>query len=198
MSLTGQQFDAVFDGFVTSPTSTRVFRLEAYQHYHVPSDDPFMAAFRNREPRPSRSVRTSPWLARVANSVISGGKQWQRVHLIREPLSEYLQMEMQGYVESQAAGEEIFLADADGPTLSSLGPDFWLFDDPAHVGGGYAVLMHYDQAGQPQSFEFVDDAGRLDALRVQRDTAMERSVDLNEFLAHDTLVIGVPAARAAS
>lgn len=198
MSLTPQQFDAVFDGFVESPTSTRVFRLEALQHYHVPNDDPFMAAFRNRAPRPSRTVRTSPWLARVAKSVLGSGKQWQRVHLIREPLSEYLKMEMQGYIESQAAGEEIFLADADAPALSSLGPDFWIFDDPAHSAGGYAVLMHYDPNGQPESFAFVDDPRQLEALRAQRDTALERSVALNEFLSNEALLIGVPSARAAS
>ena len=58
--------------------------------------------------------------------------------------------------------------------------------------------MHYEETGHLHSFEFVDGPATVEALRVQRDTALERAVPLNNFLAEDTLAIGVPTARAAS
>jgi hypothetical protein len=76
-------------------------------------------------PRPERSVRTSPWLRRIAVTTVAG-KRWQRVHIVEHLLSEYLCYEIEGYVES-ATGEEISIADrAAHPDLARLGPDFWL------------------------------------------------------------------------
>ena len=88
------EFDAWFDRFERS-----TFRLETLQRYAVSEEDERLRAFREGAPRPERSVRTSPWLRRIAVTTVAG-KRWQRVHIVEHPLSEYLCYEIEGYVES--------------------------------------------------------------------------------------------------
>jgi hypothetical protein len=164
---------ARFDDFRRS-----AFRLETLQHYAIPAEDERLRAFREGLPRPERSVRTSDWLRRVAVTT-AAGKSWSRVHLIREPLSEYLRYQLVGYVESAAVGEDIRLA-WDTPDLPDVG-DFWLFD--AGTPDVSAVLMRYGDAGQVLSFEDVTDPAALDDLWAVRDLTWARSWTLAEHLA---------------
>lgn len=174
--LTPAEFDECFQRFADSPTSTSVFRWEAHQHYAIPADEPSLVAFRESTPRPERSVRTSPWLARIAASTIAG-KSWTRVRGIIEPLSEYVQWELLAYIESQAAGEQIRVrCDCHGPE------DFWVFDgdDPEDR---YAVVMHYDATGSPIEFEFVCDQTRMRNLLVAAGGLFSEATPLNAYLA---------------
>jgi hypothetical protein len=174
--MTFEEFDACFDRFERS-----TFRLETLQRYAVPQEDEGFRAFREGTPRPERSVRTNPWLRRVAVTTV-GGKQWQRVHIVAHPLTEYLRYEIVSYVESAAAGEEVRIAErAAHPDLATLGPDFWLFD--AEVDHAFAILMHYDRDGHVLDFEHTDDPGTLQRCRAQRDLALQHSVGLNTYLA---------------
>lgn len=173
--MTPQEFDALFDTFRHS-----AFRLETLQSYAVSTEDASMRAFREGSPRPERSVRTSSWLRRIAVTT-AAGKSWRRVHLVRHPLSEYLRYELVGYGESQAAGEVIGLADMDAyPTLTDLGPDFWLLDTGTET--AQAVLMHYDAVGATVGYERITDRTALDALAEQQAVAQAHAVPLNEFL----------------
>jgi hypothetical protein len=170
------EFDSYFDRFVTD-----VFRLETLQAYAVSEEDARLLAFRTGTPRPERSVRTEPWLARIAVTT-AAGKNWQRVHVVDHPLSEYLRYELVGYVESQAAGEQIRIADrAADESLAELGEDFWLFD--ADSDDAYAVLMRYDDVGQFVGFEYADDHSTLERCRAERQLALRYSVSLNAYLA---------------
>jgi hypothetical protein len=166
-------FDALFDTF-----TRHTFRLEALQAYAVSAEDARLRAFREGTPRPERSVRTDPWLRRIAVSTAEG-KSWSRVHLVHHPLSEYLRYELVSYIESQAVGEQIGIVDlAEYPLLG--GPDFWLFDwgtDHAQ-----AVVMHYSPDGRIQEREHVTDPARLEALNQVRITARAGSVELNSYL----------------
>jgi len=175
--VTPEGFDGLFDMFHRT-----AFRLECLQSYAVAPEDEALRAFRQGLPRPERSVRTSPWLRRVALTT-AAGKQWSRVHLVRQPLSEYLRYELIAYQESQAAGEQVLLADLDEhPDLAALGPDFWLFDSA--TADARAVLMHYDDdSGDVDRFELVTPGGRLSALEEQHDHALRAAVPLNTFLA---------------
>jgi len=176
MSLTAGEFDALFDRF-----SGEVFRLETLQCYAVSEEDKGLRAFRDGTPRPERSVRTSPWLARIAVTTTEG-KRWSRVHVVEHPLSEYLRYELLGYIESAAVGEEIRIADrAADPDLDELGPDFWLFD--AESSDAYAVLVQYDKQGEVLGFEYTADQNVLDWCRTQRATALQHSLALNTYLA---------------
>jgi len=176
MSLTYDEFDTLFDRF-----SHDVFRLETLQRYAVSEEDERLRAFRDGTPRPERSVRTSPWLARIAMTTTEG-KHWSRVHVVEHPLSEYLRYELLGYIESAAAGEEIRIADRTADSdLDRLGPDFWLFD--AEASDAYAVLMHYDQQGEVLGFEYTADHDVLHRCSAQRDVALKYSLALNAYLA---------------
>ncbi|MGH3320568.1 MAG: DUF6879 family protein [Streptosporangiaceae bacterium] len=169
------EFDACFDRLQSD-----VFRLETLQHYAVSEEDQRFRAFREGTPRPERSVRTSPWLARIAVTTTQG-KHWRRVHVVDHPLSEYLRYELVGYVESSAAGEEILIADRTAHAgLAELAVDFWLFD--ASTAHAYAVLMRYDRDGHPVAFDYAEDSDTLDRCRFERDLTVAHAVPLNAYL----------------
>jgi Family of unknown function (DUF6879) len=170
-----EEFSAHFDRF----TST-VFRLETLQTYADPGEADRVDAFLRGLPRPERSIRTSPWLARIARTTLAG-RQWLRVRVVEEPLTGYTVYEMAGYVESQAAGEQIRVAlrAASWPPRS-LRRDFWLMD--AGTPGAFALLMNYGPAGQFKGAELVADPQILEELEAERDVAVGWSVPLNEYL----------------
>lgn len=167
-------FDSHFDRFAMD-----VVRLENLQHYAISDEDARVKAFREGTTRPERSVRTEPWLARIAITTVAG-KNWERVHVVDQPLSGYLRYELVGYVESQAAGELIADRAAD-ESLTQLGEDFWLFDGDSP--NAYAVLMHYDGAGHFVGFEHTTEPAMLDRCRRERELVLRRAVDLNTYLA---------------
>jgi hypothetical protein len=170
--VTPDEFNAAFDSFRVS-----AFRLECLQTYAVSAEDARLRAFREGLPRPERSVRTSPWLARVAATTIAG-KSWSRVRLVRHPLTEYTRYELIGFVESQACGEQIRIVDLNAhPQLADLGPDFWLFD----AGGSneFAIVINYDADGSVMGYEPTADVGWC---HEQHDDAMARSISLAEYL----------------
>lgn len=171
--MTGEEFAALFDTFQHT-----AFRLECLQAYDVSQEAEAVRAFREGRPRPERSVRTSPWLRRVAVTTAQG-KRWSRVRVVDYPLTEYTRYELVGYVESQAAGEQIQLADHD--QVGDLGPDFWLFD--AGTPGACAVLMRYTVDGKIEGFDLVTDPAHLERLHAIQSAAEAHAVPLNAFLA---------------
>lgn len=171
--MTPEEFDASFDAFERS-----VLRLEVHQTYAVSAEDSFAQAFRQGLPRPERSIRTSPWLRRVAATVMEG-KAWTRIRLVRHPLTEYLRHELLAYVESAVVGEETRMVDLNRyPECSSLGPDFWLFD--AGTPNEFAIVMHFDTAGAVRSYQRVY---AVDWCVQQAEQALAKSISLAEYLA---------------
>ena len=178
VGLTSDEFDEVFQQFVDSPTSTGVFRWEALQQYAVATDEPSLVAFRDGTPRPERSVRTSPWLARIAASSIAG-KDWSRVRRVVEPVSEYIEWELLAYIESQTAGERIAVQLGSDPVPY---PDFWLFDGADT--DRRAILMHYRPDGVPEHFTLINhDDPLISELQETRDRLAADAVLLNQYLA---------------
>ena len=173
--MTLEEFDQLFDTFTTS-----AFHLETHQTYAISEEDERLRAFREGRPRPERSVRTTPWLRRVAVTTTQG-KHWSRVHIIEHPLTEYLRYQLIGYVESQAAGEEIRLADrGQHPELTELGPDSWLFD--AGTPQAFGAVLHFDRDGHLLGIEKVTATDAVNELERQRWIALEHSVSLAEYL----------------
>lgn len=172
-----EEFDRVFDRFTAS-----AFRLEARQRYAIDETDEDYLAWQAGRPRPERSVRTSPWLARVATSTVSQSKRWSRVHVVDHPLSQYVRYELVAYQENAAAGEQIRIADrAAHPDLATLDVDYWLFDDATDH--PHAVIIDYDIEGNVTGFQPADDPPTLDQFRAWRDLALKHSADLNTYLA---------------
>lgn len=171
--MTPGEFDAAFDGFCLS-----TFRLECLQTYAAGAEDARLRAFREGLPRPERSVRTDPWLRRIAATTIAG-KSWTRIRLVRHPLTEYTRYALISLVESQAVGEQVRIVDLNAHSkLEELGPDFWLFDEGQP--GELAVVIHYDTNGAALGFERATD---VEWCRKQRDIAVTSSVSLAEYLA---------------
>lgn len=169
-------FAACFDDFRVS-----AFRLETLPCYTVESEADRIRAFRQGLPRPERSVRTSPWLARIAETT-AAGKSWQRVRLVGWPLTEYQRYQMAGYRESEQAGEVIRIADrrAD-PALEALQADFWLFD--AETSQPFAALMEYDAEGRYVGAQVTSDRAVIMSCKTARDLALPYSVPLDAYLA---------------
>lgn len=183
--LSPAEFDALFQRFADSPTSTTVFRWEGRENYAIPRDEPSLVAFRDGTPRPERSVRTSAWLARIATSTVAG-KRWSRV---RRPFdNEYFRWELLAYVESQAAGEQILLIDPAASEAYRL-PDFWLFDG-TDAADRYSIAMHYDDDGNPVEFAYDDHPGTLAPLREIAENLTVRANPLNAWLANRSGVTG--------
>lgn len=154
------------------------FRIETRQEYGIHAEDPSLAAFRNGTARPERSVRTSPWLSRIAADTIAG-KRWGRVRLVEWPLTEYTRWELHSYVESQAAGERIWLAPAE--LVDYRGPDVWLFDVDTDHPAAFETI--YTDDGAVRDRILVNDPDALGELARARDQALLVAVPLNEFLA---------------
>jgi hypothetical protein len=174
--MTPEEFDACFDRFTTS-----VIRIETLQRYAVAEESERISAFLRGEPRPERSVRTSPWLARIATTTVAG-KSWRRVHVVQFPLSDYLRYQLAGYVESQACGEQIRLATSASDLVDVLAVgDFWLFD--AGTDNPYALDMRYDIEGRWLGADFITDGDRLRARCGAADVIWSAGSPLNHFLA---------------
>lgn len=163
-------FDALFDTFTHS-----AYRLECLPAYAIPREDASMRAFLDGAPRPERSVRTSPWLRRVAVTT-AAGKVWTRTRVHDTPLTEYQRFQMPAYIESLAAGDRTSFVDRS--VVGDLGPDFWLFDhdtDCARV-----AVMEYGQAGE---FTGFTEAGRVAWFAERRHLAEAHAMPLAEFVA---------------
>jgi hypothetical protein len=175
--VTPEEFDAHFDRF-----AAHVTRLETLPAYDVGGAEAERhAAARSGRARPLRSVRTDPWLARIAVQTIQQGKAWTRVRVIDDPPTAYEVIQLHSYGEAQAVGEEVLIAQrADVPDHDGLG-DFWLFDRDRP--GEHAVLMTYSDTGQWLGAERCDDPQVLSTLRRRLDEVINRSTTLNEYLA---------------
>lgn len=149
------------------------FRLETLPQYLVPQEADDFAAWRAGKFLPPRTPETRPWMAAMKARADQGYRRY-RVHIVDYPLSDYTRYELRGYLENQAAGEEINIADRDAhPDLAGLYEDFWLMDDQV------AVRMVYDDEGHFLHPELIDDAAPYVGVR---DIAMRHAEPLNDYL----------------
>ena len=166
---------ACFDAFERSAV-----RIEALPAYDVPAEAEVLRAFARGLPLPERSARTSPWLARIAQTT-AAGKTWSRTRVVGRPLTAYERFQLgYGYPPSAAAGEVIRIASrAEHPELAALGGDFWLFD--ADTADPFAALMTYDQGGGYLGSEVTSDPGVIARCREQAGLAARCAVLLGAF-----------------
>jgi hypothetical protein len=171
--VTPEDFDALFDSFRSD-----VFRLEALPAYAGEEDDR-LEAFYSGRPLPERSVRTEPWLARIALTTITEYKSWLRVRVVDEPMTEFQRYQLEPYRESQAAGEQIRIVTR--AALGDVGPDFWLFD--AGTADARGIVMHYSDDYRWLGADLVTDPATLAELDRRRQAAVAKAITFNEFLA---------------
>lgn len=172
--MTPEYFDALFDTFHV--TAVRLETLPAYAVADYEGDrlDAYLAG----RPLPVRTVATDPWLARIATTTLAG-KQWSRIRVLDEPLTDYQRFELAVFPETQAVGETIRIVPRGAVTLD--GPDFWLFD--GDTAAARAVVMSYGPDGQWLGAELAEDPETVaTCVRRLRATAAV-SVPLNAYLA---------------
>jgi hypothetical protein len=150
------------------------FRLETLQQYDVDYEstefqDFLRSGVLDREP--------GEWQNMISQHV-QQGRRLQRVHVVTEPLSDYVRYEIAAYEHNQRAGEEIRLIPTQGASWPKGLPrdhDYWLFDDRD------AWQMVYDPSGRFIAAERVTDPAAIERCRRWRDSALDQSIPLDDY-----------------
>lgn len=138
------------------------FRLETLQHYQG-------------------TGRDEQWEALVKAGRRFGGKTFQRVHVIGEPLTDAMRQELtEGYEPNVAAGEDIGIipvAEKDVWPDDVPRHDFWLFD------GDLLYEMDYGPGGAWAGARHVADPQRIIDACHAREAALHRAVPWRDYIA---------------
>jgi hypothetical protein len=151
------------------------FRLETLQRYDVPYEHDELARFLRGEPV---TTAPGPWQAMIRDHV-AAGRELARVHVIEEPLTDYVRYELHAYSPNVDAGEDVRLI----PIRRGAWPpglprhDYWLFDDAR------LWFMEYDPDGAFEAARLVDDPVTIARHRQWRDDALARSIPLADYAA---------------
>ena len=174
-SVTSPEFDALFTSFRHT-----AYRLETLQIYDVSYEIEPYRAFLAGEPRP-RDAAKNAWTAMLAHSA-ADGKIVQRVHLVNEPLTDYLRYELEwSYPPNVEAGEDIRILPIDSISAadlerSSIPGDYWLFDSSD------LWIMHYDDDGAFLCIEQVSEPEAIVTCAYWRDAALHRAIPYYEYM----------------
>ena len=169
MRLDTEAWRRFFDSFERD-----AFRLETLSSYGVASEDDELQGF--LETGRLDIPDDDSWLSRVRHFRATG-RRISRVHVLRQPLSDYLRYEFAVYGHTVRAGEDVRIVDdADGADPGLPDQDFWLFDD-ARV-----VRMDYDVHGRQVGREFLDGINAAPYV-AWKQRALERAVPFLEYRA---------------
>jgi hypothetical protein len=173
--LDSADFAALFTSFRHT-----AYRLETLQHYGVGYEDESFRSFFTGEP-PAADPARDEWTG-IVRAAVADGKRFQRVHLVTEPLSDYLRYELQWWYEPNSrAGDDVrilpenMVPAGDLPALATLG-DYWLFDSRD------LWVMHYDADGRFGYAEQVADPGVIITCSYWRDAAMHYAVPYADYM----------------
>lgn len=165
MIMTPAQMDAGFvDGTLFDRTA---YRLELLDWYTTPTTECRLARFLTGEQ--VTPAERAGWLS-VLSAGRALGKSMARVHVVAEPLSDYLRYELACYESSVDAGEDIRILPAElavGVDLPDF--DYWLFDD-MRVG-----VQYYGERGMWLRTEIVTEPSLVADCRRWRDEALNRA-----------------------
>ncbi|WP_326555108.1 DUF6879 family protein [Micromonospora sp. NBC_01813] len=148
------------------------YRLETLQRYDVSYEQDEFARFLAGETR-GEFPGIAAWCDTV-RAAVSAGKRMHRVHVVTEPLSDYVRFECGwAYEHTVDAGEDVRLiavsaADAWPAALPHY--DYWLFDS------SQLVAMYYDEEGRFVSGELISDPAKIVQANVWRDAAVSASM----------------------
>jgi len=158
------------------------FRFETLDRYAVPEEDEALRRFLAGEP-PDRSLFAS-WFALV-QAATAARKTIQRVHLVSEPLTDYMLYEFAYYQHSTAAGEDVRVlprARAEGLDLPDR--DYWLLDSRQ------AALMRFDDDGHFYGVELTDDPHAVARCCYWRDVAVHCAIPYERYIAEHPEQLG--------
>ena len=147
------------------------FRLETLQRYEEPGEADAVQSFLARQ-EPVIYPDKAAWLA-VVRASVAAGKVLQRVHVVSEPLTDYLRFEIGwSYRLNADAGEDIRISRA---AAALPRDDYWLFDSRA------MARLHYDGDGRLTGVELTDDPAAVVQAGYWRDVALHLAVPLDNW-----------------
>lgn len=173
-SLDDPDFGALFTGFKHT-----AYRLEKLQVYDVSYEEEPYRAFLEGRPEPSYPAKRE-WVAMIQDAA-AAGKVMQRVHIVTEPLTDYLRYEMQSYASNADAGEDIRILPADEIPVDDVVrfaslPDYWLFDSSD------LWVMQYDHYGKFLWAQQVTEPATIVRAMLWRDAALHYSVPYADYM----------------
>lgn len=154
------------------------FRLETLQAYAGSDEDPARLAFQRGDPTPPPDPHQDQWLA-MLRAHRDVGRTQQRVHVVREPVSDYLSFELTWeYGPHVAAGEDIrIIPITDDWPVDVPHRDFWLFDSQR------LFDLSYDDAGNWLSVQHITDPAAVAQACFVRDAALYQSITWADYMA---------------
>ena len=169
------EFDRLF--------TRHVYRLETLDSYDAPNEREPYAAFLAGQPV------DSGWRAnwrRIAGDITASGRSMARVHVVTEPVSDYMRfMLLHGYPANVEAGEDVRLFARAAAAVAGLPRlDYWLFDDDL------AGVLIYDAAGEVERVEWharSDEPGFLDDCCRWREAGLRLGVPLARYVAEHNI-----------
>src|SRR5215831_6456850 len=155
------------------------YRLELLDWYTSPKTEQRLARFLAGEK--VTPAERAAWLSMLDRDR-KAGKTFARVHVIAEPLSDYLRYELACYESSVAAGEDIRILPAEKAAGLDL-PDFdyWLFDE-AEPGKAWAAVQLYGDRGAWLGANVITDPAFVADCRRWRHAAMSKAVPLDTYI----------------
>lgn len=165
---TGAQFDELFRSFRRSAV-----RLETRQTYRTEVEAKPLRQFLAGEPVDLDWFR--PWVDDV-RSAVQAGRQFRRVRLFQDPLTDYLRFELWMCQFNIEAGEQMtYLPVAEADRLNLPNYDYWLFDNER------LALMYFTNDGVPQGAQIVTDSAIVDCHQRWLNQAAEHAIPYREF-----------------
>lgn len=158
------------------------FRLETLQQYAVSYEEGPYRDFLDGVPRYTHPDQAE-WAANVAARLAHGARM-RRVHVVEEPLTEYLRFELTWpYRDSVEAGEDVRLIPVPRGAWPAALPreDYWLFDRKV------AALMRYGLGGEFLEAEITEDPPTIARCVAARNEALRRSVTYAEYMSETGL-----------
>lgn len=151
------------------------FRLETLQTYAVDYEQHEFEQFQ------ATGRLDRPWGAwqQMIRRHTEARRHLQRVHIVAEPLTDYLRYEFAAYRQNVEAGEDVRLLPVragDWPPDLPQGDDFWLFDNRE------VWDMHYDTDGRFIRAALNTSADRLQQCQAWRNAAAAQAVTLADYL----------------
>jgi hypothetical protein len=148
------------------------FRWECQGTYREPSENGPIQAW--REGRIDEAYSHRPWLDEMRHNRAQG-RLWQRVRMLTEPLTEYLQWMVATTHLNVEAGEDIrWLAESRAHELRMPDHDFYLLDDTR------VLRLHFGEHGVAGA-DMVTDLGEVARHRRWRDLAWDAAIPHYEY-----------------
>ena len=167
-----QDFDGLF--------RHRVFRLETLDYYHAENEQQPYQRFLAGQP--ADMAWREPW-KRLVRDVRASGRTMERVHVVSEPVRDYIRFELLDvYPANVEAGEDVRILDRATAIARGLDwDDFWLFDDDR------AAVLVYDGEGCIRRVEMYDEPGLMRGLGDLRDWALRFATPLTQYVAQHNI-----------